>query len=253
VFVHGVLVDGRLWRDVVPLLADRFRCIVPDLPLGSHTAPMAPDADLSPPGVARLVADFVEALDLDDITLVGNDTGGAICQLVVTRHPERVGRLVLTPCDAYENFPPRAIRPLVWAAKAPPLLTALTLPFRLRFARQGPLGFGWLIKKRPLDDELLSDWLRPAQEDAGVRRDGIKVLRALDPKHTLEAAKGLRDFQGPTLLAWAPEDRFFKFRYAERLAADIPGARLERIPDSRTFVSIDQPRRLAELIGEFAA
>lgn len=252
VFVHGVLVDGRLWREVTPLLVDGFRCVVPDLPLGSHRSPMAPDADLSPPGLARLIADFLAALELQDVTLVGCDTGGALAQLVATRHPERIGRLVLTPCDAYDHFPPPAFKPLVWAARVPPLLTALTIPFRLRVARQGPLGFGWLIKSRPLDDELLKDWLRPARDDDGIRRDGIKVLREFDPKYTREAAARLRRFDRPTLIAWAPEDRFFKLEHGERLAREIPDARLERIQDSYTFVSIDQPERLAELIRDFS-
>ena len=107
VFIHGLLVNGDLWRKVVPELSKDYRCIVPDLPLGSHDRPMNEDADLSPYGVAKLIDDFLAALDLRDVTLVGNDTGGAFCQIVVTRHPDRIGRLVLTPCDAYENFPPR--------------------------------------------------------------------------------------------------------------------------------------------------
>ena len=119
VFVHGLLVDGRLWRKVTPLLEDRFRCIVPDLPLGSHTTPMNPDADLSPPGLARIVAGFLEALDLEDVILVANDTGGAISQITAANHPERIGRLLLTNCDAFENFlPPRSGR-MQWAASVP--------------------------------------------------------------------------------------------------------------------------------------
>jgi len=114
--MHGLLVDGRLWRKVVPRLEGDFRCIVPDWPLGSHVRALRPDADLSPPGLARIVADLMEALDLDGVTLVGNDTGGAISQLVATRHRERLARLVLTPCDAFEVFPPALFKPLVWAA-----------------------------------------------------------------------------------------------------------------------------------------
>src|SRR5919106_3974755 len=106
VFVHGLLVDGRLWRKVTPLLEDRFRCIVPDLPLGSHQQAMNPDADLSPPGLARIVDGFLAALDLDRVTLVANDTGGAIAQVTAANHADRIGRLVLTNCDAFENFLP---------------------------------------------------------------------------------------------------------------------------------------------------
>ena len=119
VFLHGAFVDGTLWRKVVPELEDGFRCVVPDLPLGSHRRPIDPDADLSPPGLAKLIAAFLAELELDDVTLIGNDTGGALCQLAVTRHPERIGRLVLTPCDAYEHFPPPAFRYLQVLARIP--------------------------------------------------------------------------------------------------------------------------------------
>lgn len=251
VFVHGLLVNGALWRRVTPHLADEFRSVVPDLPLGSHRVPMNPEADLSPPGVARLVADFLDALDLQGVTLVGNDTGGAISQLVAAHHPDRLGRLVLTPCDAYENFLPPAFRPLQYAARVPGLLAALIQGGRIGAMRRGPLGFGLLIKHRPLDDEVLRAYLAPFLGDARVRRDAIKVLRGISNRQTIEAAERLRQFDKPTLIAWAPEDRFFKLGYAERLAADIPGAKLVRIEDSLTFVPEDQPERLAEAIAAF--
>jgi pimeloyl-ACP methyl ester carboxylesterase len=250
-FVHGLLVNGRLWRKVTPGLEDEHRCIVPDLPLGSHKTPMAADADLSPPGVARLVADFCDALDLNGVTLVGNDTGGAICQLVAAHHPQRLGRLVLTPCDAYENFLPPAFRPLQYAAHVPGLITALLQSARIGAVRRSPLGFGMLIKHRPMDDEALEGYFAPFLADSGVRRDALKVLRGISNRQTIEAAERLRTFERPTLIAWAPEDRFFKLRFAERLAADIPNARLVRIEDSFTFVPEDQPERLAEVIAEF--
>jgi pimeloyl-ACP methyl ester carboxylesterase len=224
---------------------------VPDLPLGSHREPMNPDADLTPPGVARILADFMAALDLQDVTLVGNDTGGAISQLVATRHPERLGRLVLTPCDAYENFLPPAFRPMQYAAKVPGLLTALAQPIRIRAIQRSPLAFGLLISPEAVDPEVLDSWVRPYLTNAGVRRDTIKFLKTISNRYTLEAAERLRSFDRPTLIAWSPEERFFKFKYAERLASEIPDARLVRIENSRTFVSEDQPERLAEEIASF--
>jgi pimeloyl-ACP methyl ester carboxylesterase len=251
VFVHGALVDGTLWSPAVPHLADRYRCIVPDMPLGSHRTAMVPDADLSPPGLARIVSDFLAELDLEDVVLVGNDTGGAICQLVAVNHPERLGRLVLTPCDAFENFLPPAFRYLQVAARVPGAITLLMQSMRPRAMRRAPIAYGWLTKKR-IPNETLDRWVEPAMHDAGVRRDTVKVLRGISKRYTLEAAERLRDFDRPTLLAWAPEDRFFKLKYAKRLASVFPDARLELIEDARTFVSIDQPERLAELISEFA-
>lgn len=251
VFVHGLLVDGRLWRKVTPLLEDRFRCIVPDLPLGSHRTPMSPDADLSPPALARLIADFLEALDLEDVVLVANDTGGAISQITAANHPERIGRLVLTNCDAFENFLPPAFRPLQWAARVPGGLTGMMAGMRFAALRRLPLAYGWLIK-RDFDGAPTREWVDPFLTNRDVRRDTIKVLRGIDSRYTIEAAEKLRTFGRPTLLAWAVEDRFFKISYAERLAATINGATLERIEDSYTFVSEDQPERLAELIARFA-
>jgi pimeloyl-ACP methyl ester carboxylesterase len=251
VFVHGLLVNGALWRHVTPSLEGAFRCIVPDLPLGSHAVAMQADADLSPPGVARLLADFLAELELDGVTLVGNDTGGAICQLVAAHHPERLGRLVLTPCDAYENFLPPAFRPLQYAARVPGLLTAVVQGTRVGPIRRGPLGFGLLIKRRPLDDEVLRGYLAPFLANGGVRRDALKVLRGISSRQTIEAAERLRSFERPTLIAWAPEDRFFKLRFAERLAAEIPNARLVTIDDSLTFMPEDQPERLGEEIAGF--
>ncbi len=251
VFVHGLLVDGALWRQVTPTLEREFRCLVPDLPLGSHAIPMHADADLSPPGVARLVSEFLAELNLDGVTLVGNDTGGAICQLVAAHHPERLARLVLTPCDAYENFLPPAFRPLQYAARVPGLLTAFVQGARIGAIRRGPLGFGLLIKRRPLDDEVLRSYLGPFLANGAIRRDALKVLRGISSRQTIEAAERLRSFEAPTLIVWAPEDRFFKLRYAERLAAEIPNARLVTIEDSLTFMPEDQPQRLADAIAGF--
>jgi pimeloyl-ACP methyl ester carboxylesterase len=251
VFAHGLLVDGRLWRKVTPLLEDRFRCIVPDLPLGSHVAAMDADADLSPPGLARVIAGFLEALELQDVTLVANDTGGAISQITAANHPERIGRLVLTNCDAFENFLPPAFRPLQWAARVPGVLTGMIQGMRFAPMRRLPNAYGWLIKK-DLDAAPTREWVDPFLSDRAIRRDTIKVLKGIDPRYTVEAAEKLRTFDRPALLAWAVEDRFFKLSFAEQLADTIKGARLERIDDSYTFVSEDQPERLAELIGAFA-
>jgi pimeloyl-ACP methyl ester carboxylesterase len=250
VLVHGLLTNGELWRDVAPRLAADFRVIVPDWPLGSQRLPLDPDADLSPPGLARLIADFLAALDLENVTIVGNDTGGALCQLVAVHHPERVGRLVLTPCDAYENFPPPAFKPLRALARIPGSIFVLMQALRPAAARRLPLAYGWIMK-RP-DDALTESWLLPARSSATIRRQIAAILTGFSSRHTLAAAERFGDFTKPVLLAWAPEDRFFKLRDAERMVDAFPNARLELIPDSYTFVSLDQPERTAELIAAFA-
>jgi pimeloyl-ACP methyl ester carboxylesterase len=250
VLVHGALVDGRLWRKVVPLLTPEFRVVVPDMPLGSHKVPLNASAERTPPGIAKLLADFMAALDLNDVTLVGNDTGGVLAQLVATRHPERLARLVLTPTDAFDNFLPKLFKPLQLGAKVPALLYALVQPLRLAPLRRTPIAFGWLSKTRP-DPEVEADWIRPFFDDKGVRADIIAFLAAVDTKYTQETAEALRGFDKPTLIAWARDDKVFPPKHAEELARRIPGARLEWIEDSRTFVSEDQPERVAQLIGDF--
>jgi pimeloyl-ACP methyl ester carboxylesterase len=250
VFVHGFLADGRLWRKVVPLLDRDHRSIVPDWPLGSHEVPMNRDADVSPVGVAKIIADFIEALALENVTLVGNDSGGALCQMVAAHHPKRIGRLVLTNCDAYDNFPPKGFRWLTKAAHIPGFVFEMTLPMRSHAFRNGPLAFGH-VAKHGLDQEILASWVRPGIRSRGVRRDIGKLLRGLKPEHTLTAAEKLKLFDRPALIAWSPDDKLFPLHYAERLAKDLPNARLVQIPDSWAFVPEDQPGRLAEAIKEF--
>ncbi len=250
VFVHGLLVDGRLWRDVAPRLAADFRVITPDWPLGSQELPLDPGADTSPPALARLIAEFLEALDLRDVTLVGNDTGGALCQIVIAEHPQRVGRLVLTPCDAYEHFPPPAFKPLAAVARIPGGVSVILATMRPAFARRLPIAYGWLMKR--FDDALAQSWIEPARRNPLVRRQATNTMAGFDKRHTLAAARRFKDFDRPVLIAWAADDRFFKRGDAERLARDFPDARLELIEDSYTFVSLDQPERTAELIAALA-
>ena len=250
VFVHGLLVNGRLWERVAERLQGEFRCILPDLPLGSHTIAMNPDADLGAPGQAAIVAELLQQLGLERATLVGNDSGGAISQLVATRHPARVGRLVLTNCDMYDNFPPKLFAYLKPAARVPGVLTGVAQTLRIPLLRRSPLAYG-VLTKRPIDGELLEEWVRPGIEDGGIRRDTRKFILGSSPEQTVEAARALESFDAPTLFAWAPEDRWFPIALAERLAAAMPDARVERIADSKTFVSLDQPERLAETIASF--
>src|SRR5215204_3933750 len=252
VLVHGLLTNSLLWADVASALAPEFRVIAPDWPLGSHDRPLRPGTDLSPPGLTNVIADFLAALELEDVTLVGNDTGGALCQLVAVHHSERVARLVLTPCDAYENFLPPIFRPLQLLARAPGAMWVIVNALRPNLAQRLPMTFGRL-SKRPLDPHVARAFLRPAQRDRHVRRELATILRAISSRYTLEAAERFGEVDTPVLIAWATDDRLFPFRYAQRMADAFPNARLEQIEDSYTFVSIDQPERTADLIASFAA
>jgi pimeloyl-ACP methyl ester carboxylesterase len=248
VFVHGFLVDGRLWDGVVDQLSDRCRCIAPDWPIAAHQVAMNPDADLSPPGIAALIAGFLEALELEDVTIVGNDSGGAMSQVLVTRHPERIGRLVLTNCDTHENFPPGIFKAMPPLAKLPGGMTVLSTPFRIgALARTAFKPFA----RTPIPADLVASWMRPSLSDPGVKRDATKVTAGMNKRYTLEAAERLSESELPLLLTWAPDDKFFPISYAERLEKETPNARLVRIPDASTFVALDQPARLADEIATF--
>jgi pimeloyl-ACP methyl ester carboxylesterase len=247
-FVHGLLVDGRLWSGVAERLAGEYRCLVPDLPLGSHRTPMHADADLSPPGAAELIVAFMDALGLELATLVGNDTGGAVSQMLTAAHPDRVERLILTNCDTLEHFPPFPFNGLTMIARLPGGVTALQLPFRLGAVRRA--SFAPLVK-RPLDRELVDSWLEPAARDPEIKRDLTKVLRGVRKQDLIAAGERLRAFERPVRFAWGTDDRFFKRAHAERLAAMIPDAEIAAVEDARTFVPLDQPERVAELIASF--
>lgn len=250
VFVHGYLVDGRLWDGVLDALGDRCRCIAPDWPMGAHRVAMKPGADLSPPGFADLIASFLEALDLQDVTLVGNDSGGAMSQVLAGSRPERIGRLVLTNCDTHENFPPGAFKALPPIARLPGGMSALAAPFRIGAVARA--AFRPFARTR-IPADLVASWMEPSMRDPAVRRDLQKVTAGMSKRHTLEAAEKLRGTELPILLAWAPGDRFFPLSYAERLAANAVNARIVQIPDAKTFVPLDQPQLLADEIAAFAA
>jgi pimeloyl-ACP methyl ester carboxylesterase len=243
VFVHGVGVNGDLWRKVVPLLAGGHRCIAPDWPLGAHSHPLRPDADLSLPGLAKIVADFLAALDLDDVTIVANDTGGAVAQWLVGHHAKRVGRLVLTSCDAFEKFPPTPQLYLKPAARIPGALAAVAHAVRFKPVQRLPLAYGWTTKA-PIDPEIMRSYTRPVRAIAGVRRDLRRLLLAVDTRYTHEAADALRTFDKPALVLWAADDKLFPREHGRRLAELLPQGRFELIDDSRTFVPEEQPEEL---------
>ncbi|MGW5715431.1 alpha/beta fold hydrolase [Amycolatopsis sp. NPDC003865] len=253
VFAHGLLMDGSLWDSVVASLPG-CRCVVPTLPLGAHRHPVRPEADLSLPGIAALLTEFLERLDLREVTLVGVDTGGALVQLVMAAGEPRVSRVVLASCDAFGNFPPGLTgRTLFLTGKLSPGLFGLFMQqMRLRAVRRLPIAFGWLTKR---GDAVSAGWLRPLLHEAGVRRDTVRMLRAFaaTPGVLLDAADRLPEFDRPALVAWASEDRVMPPEHGARLAALLPKAELVSVDDSYTLLPLDRPEELARLIREFTA
>jgi pimeloyl-ACP methyl ester carboxylesterase len=252
VFVHGFLVDHSLWADVPErLAAEGFRTFAPTWPLASHTTPMDPATELSPRGVARVVLQFLEHHDLRDVVLVGNDTGGAVCQFVLDEDADRIGALVLTNCDAFDTFPPFPFNLLFRLGRHPGAARTVLQLVRPGWLRNGPLGFGLLTRRR-LDSEETAPWVTPYLEQAGVRRDTARFLRGWRAGDLADVGTRLHRFDRPVLLAWAPDDRFFTISLARRLLEAFPDARLVEIPGARTFVALDQPELLARHITAFA-
>jgi pimeloyl-ACP methyl ester carboxylesterase len=250
VFVHGVGVNGDLWRRVAPRLASSHRCITPDLPWGSHSIPLDPDADLSLPGMARITADFLDALDLDDVTIVANDTGGAIAQALVGRHPERIARLVLTSCDAFEKFPPTPQKYLELTARSRLLTWIVAYTAQFKLVQRLPTAYGF-VTSRAMPPDIMRSFTGPVRLNPGVRRDFRRMLRAVDTKYTFEAAARLTNFDKPALVLWAENDKIFPRDHGRRLAKLLPQARFELIAGSRTFIPEDQPDRLVTAIEDF--
>jgi pimeloyl-ACP methyl ester carboxylesterase len=250
VFVHGALVNANLWRKVVPRL-DGFTRVTLDLPLGSHLEPMPKHADVTPPALVDLIADALEALDLDDAIVVGNDTGGGLTQILAVRRPQRIGALVLTSCDAFDNFPPRFFRIVLAPVRIPGAIPVAFGGLRLRALRRLPVAYGWLTNER-IEPDADDSYVLPVLTDRRVRRDLRRVLAGVDSSYTIDAAIKLAGWERPALIAWSQNDRFFPFEHGERLAKIIPGARFEPVEGARTFSPEDQPERLAGLIGAFA-
>jgi pimeloyl-ACP methyl ester carboxylesterase len=251
VFVHGILVDSRLWDGVADGLARQgFRCYLPNWPLGSHTVPVNDGAEMSPRAVATMIRDFIAALGLSDVTLVGNDTGGGLCQFVIDAYPDLVGRLVLTNCDAFDKFPPFPFTLVFALLRGPISIKLLFEQMRLKALRHSPLGYGLLAKP---DAQLTASWIEPARTDIRVRRDLARLLRAVAKTDLMDVSTRLPRFIKPVTIVWGQRDRSFTPALGRRLAALFPNSTLIEVPDARTFVSLDNAGALIDAVAAVSA
>lgn len=249
VFVHGYTMGSSLWRPLAERLGARgFDCIAPTWPLGAHIEPMRDGADRTMEGMAALVAEFLDTLELDDVVLVGNDTGGAIAQIVATTTPTRLGGLVLTSCDAFEHFPPKGFGPLIAAAKFAPTFRAVLTSLRAKSVRRR--GYGMLAHTDI--DQMVLEWIEPGLRDTRIREDLRHFTASLRRETMVQAGARLPQFTKPALIAWSADDTFFPLEDARRLADALADSHLEMIEGARTFSMIDQPDALAALIADFA-
>jgi pimeloyl-ACP methyl ester carboxylesterase len=251
VLLHGLLMDHTLWDRVLPLLPEGFRYLRPVLPLGAHRRPMRPGADLTLRGQVRLVADFLAALDLDAVTLVHTDWGGA---LFLTAHglDQRVARQVILPCEAFDNFPPGLPgRMVMLAARLPGGLRFAARQLRVGPLRRLPMAFGQMAR-RPVPDDLVRGWTEPLLRDAAIQRDLLAYCRgAFDPRELVRDTEALRGFTGETLVLWSPENRVMPPEHGRRLAELLPAGRYAEVPGAYVLSMLDEPEAVAREIGGF--
>jgi pimeloyl-ACP methyl ester carboxylesterase len=251
-FVHGILVDHRLWLKVAEELArNGFRCILPDWPLGSHTVPVDHGVELTPVTVAEMVNEFIGALDLRDVTLVGNDTGGGLCQLLIDAHPDSVGRLVLTNCDAFDKFPPFPFNVVFAMMRGAGSIRLLSKLMKVTALRRSPLGYGLLL--RPEDDALTASWVEPMSTDRRIAQNLATLLRGVRAMDLVDVATRLPRFTKPVTIVWGLADRCFTPALGRRLAALFPNAAMVEVPGARTFVALDAPRAVVDAIATVGA
>jgi pimeloyl-ACP methyl ester carboxylesterase len=251
--VGGLLIGPSVWEEVVAELRPEFRCIVPALPWGAHSQPMLPGTDLSLAGQARILAELVDDLRLDQVTLVENDT--AMAQVLMAGHPESIARVAFVSCETWSNYPPGVPgRSLVLAAAVPGGLYLAMQQMRLRAFQRSPIAFGRMAK-HGISQQVLDSWLRPAITHSGVRRDLATYARSVRASRQVlkTAMKGLSTLSCPALVVWATEDRIMPIATGRELAAAIPSARFVEIEDSYTLIPLDQPVRLAQEIRLFIA
>jgi pimeloyl-ACP methyl ester carboxylesterase len=252
VFLHGLVMNGSLWRHVVADLRDEVRCVVPTTPLGGHRLPMKPGADLSLRGQARLVAEFLDVLGLEDVTLVLNDWNCAPL-LVADGLDGRIGRLVLSSCETFDNYPPGLPGTMAaLSAKVPGGIWAAMQPMRVPAMRRSPIAFGWMAK-HGIPKNVSDGWLQPVLTQREVRRD-LKAYASgtTQGRRDLDAANAsLASFAKPVLVAWATEDKVMPLAAGRRLAESFPDHRFVEIADSYTLIPEDQPGLLVAAIRTF--
>jgi pimeloyl-ACP methyl ester carboxylesterase len=253
VFFAGALANGDLWRDVIGALEDRYRCITVDLPLGAHPWPLSPGADRSATSLARLLPDCLELLDVDDATVIANDTAGGLLLLsLASGHPalERVGRLVLTNCESYDQFPPDKLRKASAMCRAVPRIAGAGIRLQARVPSARRRGVS-SVTRRGLDPERDKSFFGPAARDRRVAGDLVAAMAGFRPELLVDAARAIPQFDRPVLLIWGDSCDFFPMAHAERLASDFPDATLIRVGGAGTWVPVDDPAAVADGISGF--
>jgi pimeloyl-ACP methyl ester carboxylesterase len=252
VFVHGAYVTGRLWQDVVDRLSDSHRCIAPTLPFGAQAEPVGTGVDLTVAASGRLIVGLLEALDLSDVTLVANDTGGGIVLASLgntTLNWDRVSRLVFTNCDSFEHFPPSSFAPIVRLCALNQTLGSVVL--KGLTTAPGLKVFTSAVTRNGIDPARRPAIFGGFLTSAAVRREAARFTADLKPSHTLAAISAMKRWDRPVQMAWGTSDKMFPLSHAQRLADTFANAVVRTIEDSSTYVMLDRPDETAEAIRAF--
>ena len=235
-FVHGVLLNGHLWPHQLAQLSDIRRCIAVDL-LAHGDTEIAPDQDVSVTANANMLEEFLDALNIEQVDLVGNDSGGGIAQIFAALHPQRVRSLTLTNCDTHDNWPPEAFKPFLAMAAAGGLRGALDAMLADKSIYRSPQALGPAYEHpERLADDSIERYLRPLVRTEQRTRDLQRFLAAFDNAHTVKLESRLKALKAPTLIVWGTDDVYFDVKWSHWLADTIPGTRKRvELKDARIF------------------
>jgi pimeloyl-ACP methyl ester carboxylesterase len=253
VLLHGLLMDHTVWDRVLPLLPAGFRYLRPVLPLGAHRRPMKPGADLTLRGQVAIVAGFLDALALDNVTLVHSDWGGALFLTAYGMDPERrIARQVILPCEAFGNFPPGLPGAmLAITVKIPGGLRFAARSLRVGWLRRMPMLFGQMAR-RPVPDAVIRRWTEPLLSSSEILRDLLAYCRGpFERTELIRATEALAGFTGESLVLWSPDNRVMPAEHGRRLAELLPAGRYAEIPGAYVLSMLDDPEAVAREIGRF--
>ncbi|APV52301.1 hypothetical protein BWI17_05060 [Betaproteobacteria bacterium GR16-43] len=249
-FIHGVPLNGLHWRNVIAELQGVRRCIALDL-MGLGYTRIDPKQPVSFVAQARMVREFLDALGIDKVDLVANDSGGAVAQLFAAANPRRLHTLTLTNCDVHDNWPPEAIRPSMEAARAGTLIERYTSFIDNPAERYARFSRAY-ADSRVLTDDVYRAYIEPLAATAETRANFHRYWTSFDNAQTVPIESKLRELKVPTLVVWALDDVFFDVKWAHWLGRTIPGTvKVVEVPGGKLFFPEDRPQALLGPLWEF--
>jgi len=251
-FVHGVLLNGYLWRHQLGELSDIRRVIAVDL-LAHGDTEITADQDVSVTANAKMLSEFLEALGIDKVDIVGNDSGGGISQIFSALYPEKVRSLTLTNCDTHDNWPPEAFKPFVAMVAAGGLRGTLEAMLSNKDVYRSPGALGPAYEHpEKVTDETIETYMRPFVASEQRTRDLERFVLAFDNKHTVSIEPKLKTLKAPTLIVWGTDDVYFDVKWSHWLSETIPGTvRRVEFEGARIFFPEERPQDFCNELRAF--